>query len=89
MLSKGSLLFILFITRFAVVGSKPFNCEICGKTFRTSGHLKSHESSHFKGVEKTRRIVGSHIVKDLELDTSHIELQVGLLCVLLAAYLGL
>jgi hypothetical protein len=29
-------------------GAKPFSCEICGKSFRTTGHQKTHRLSHDK-----------------------------------------
>ena len=29
-------------------GSKPFSCPHCDKTFRTSGHRKTHIESHFR-----------------------------------------
>ena len=36
---------------------------MCGKAFRTSGHLKNHETSHFKDPERPRRITGPRLSK--------------------------
>ena len=44
-------------------GAKPFICNVCGKAFRTSGHLKNHETSHFKDPERPRRITGPRLNK--------------------------
>lgn len=59
------------------VGFKPFTCEICNKSFRTSGHLKNHESAHYQGAERGRRMLVTRGAKGDEVDTSHIELQVN------------
>ena len=36
-------------------GAKPFKCNQCDATFRTSGHRKNHMLSHNKGVDKQNR----------------------------------
>ncbi len=40
-------------------GNKPFDCPHCDKRFRTSGHRKTHITSHFKesSPRKPRRII--------------------------------
>ncbi len=39
------------------LGAKPFACNLCSKTFRTKGHVKSHKLNRHIGVKLTK----SHI----------------------------
>ena len=38
-------------------GAKPFKCPHCDLRFRTSGHRKSHMTTHLKGTVELRQIL--------------------------------
>ena len=37
-------------------GARPYQCEVCGRAFRTSGHRNTHMSTH--GRQRARRPAG-------------------------------